>query len=1539
MEKRNIVGCVLFFLVLALNCYSQKQEMRLPYSILRSTDTGGAHIFCVLADQSRKKLYAGTYSYDPERKGLLVFDLNQNGTVSGKARKYSDHPDPMPDPLPPGGWSSVTALYLDRQHNKLFLGVSVAGVKGFENFSKSLVMYNLDKNGQPAGKPVAFESGNPYKHIAAITKHPKFNRIYTVGWGGSGVYAIDLDENGNPASKPVGYSVPGHGKYSINFNADATKLYLGTYPSVLQVCDLDEKGAVLNTRSYSVKNGPAEYMICAATEKAVFFKGPENKLAYWLLDKSGEPQGDPVIVDNLTVQAVSISKTPGRIIAAVSTGFMDLFTGNFVSDGVSLKEIEISPDGKSIRISRETEKFIREKAQCINFSPDIAFATMHLGWGFLGNRISGLEMRVTLKSIESETPLPPAFKTVSIGPEQQYLKFVYSPKYKKIYSAGANHLYVYQPYAGEKNTVECTELKGPIAIDENSGILYAARKDGTIAIRKLDASGIPASDGENLQSGVNPINLLVFNPVAKILYVIGAISKEEPASKIFCRVPGFVYDVFAILDTIKGKLYVASQYNKNENLTVWDLDKNGKPISDIPKRYPDGFVAEKKRTILYGMALDTRKSKLYLSGMLENPGKDEAGIMVYNLDSNGYPYGSPKFYSTRSKTNSPWDICFSPDGQKLYEVGWGVPQVFEWTIDRDGFLIGEPYVWETAGHGKSQILPLYNEGIILLGTYPSILEIVPVDKNGKPAGGVSVSFSSEKGRINAGFLTAGTSTDWINLDTQLKDGVGLSRIMCEMAGASIKKAIISFDFRKVSDSKLHNIKNFSVTTAGNSVSVFVPKYGIDEPEKLSELIQSSTDRFKEYLAFAKKYAIMPEERPKEIIVANGLISLDGTPETLQDGLNILSMLGHNTVQIWHWGNIKPEEIRMIAGKYGFNRFRGAVYNPPSYFDYNSSMVTDDYLDNWLTGLKKSFSNMGHKDDEMVLFHMADEPGWYYPHQIDEVKKDVSRLTVFRDYLKSKNFTPQSFGKNSWDEIFPMKLSEKVSLADKRLFFWTTRFFTESLSRSFAAATKAFQRAYNNNILTTTNLNNWPGRFFIPSPGEKIANNWDAGPDAGMGMPDWFDLGRKKAVSCIWTEDWFGDSESQLWSMYGDLLRCAARHGNIEYGGYIVGHTTGGRVPEGGKYKIMALVGHGAKAIDPYIFGPGLAFADGWSEREQVYKSLSEGMRLLGRSEKLVGPGRPRDGTVAILFPQAAQVWDKGPKMPAYLWELYGLHQALTHENYPVDFIDDFDIEDGILEKNNYSILYITAPNLSERAQKNIVRFLEKGKTIVMMPGACASSEYDEPLSILTKLTGIKQVSVEKATQPHPSEIDRLKKTKILVKDQRFGFEDISIKFQTVLLTPTTGKTLAVFEDGSSAIVEASYNSGKIFYFGFWPGINYSLSPDRSDYKKLPTGWSESARKMVTIPAKIASTPRFVEISEDLVEGCLLQSEKGIAIVLLNWSDREKELSLTINDAVNIIKAESVENGSVQWEKSKNTLRLKTVLKTVDVIMLYSERLK
>ncbi|HND54397.1 MAG TPA: hypothetical protein PLV92_18425, partial [Pirellulaceae bacterium] len=636
-----------------------------------------------------------------------------------------------------------------------------------------------------------------------------------------------------------------------------------------------------------------------------------------------------------------------------------------------------------------------------------------------------------------------------------------------------------------------------------------------------------------------------------------------------------------------------------------------------------------------------------------------------------------------------------------------------------------------AEQGKRQLaIVRFNSGDYLLaGTYPATLEVIPLKTTGEPEAGAQLEMTVEKLRVPLGLVAAGQTTDWVELDSALRDGVGPSVVRCSINGAAVKRAVLRWEVARKDGDRLEPIRTVEVVLAGHVGALIVPKYGLDDAAQLATHVKTSAEEFQRYRDIARKHAVSPGERPERLLVANGLIGLDSSEEALEAGMETLALLGHNSAQIWNWPGIKPTRIREIAEQHGIRRFRDAVYNPPSYFHYNVEQVRPESLDKWAAGFRDAAARMGARPEQLELLHMGDEPGWYFPHCTDEVKNDPRRLAVFREYLKSKQLQPADVGASTWDEVQPGKLSAARTLPQKRLFYWTTRFYAESLSIAFASATDAVRRQVNSKVLTTTNLNNWPGRFYIPSPGAKIANNVDAGPDAGMGMPDWFDLGRKRAVSCIWTEDWFGDSEAQLWSLYGDLLRSAARESDIEYGGYPVGHSTGA-MPSGSAYKIASLLGHGAKTIDPYIFGPNLAFADGWSEKEASYRNLGTALRLIGKGERLLAPGRPRHGTVAIVFPQASQVWDGEPRLHAYLQELYGLHAALTHENFPVDFVDDYGVEAGDLARRGYSVVYVTAPNLSLKAQRALVDWTSAGGTLVLSPGACAADEYDEPTTEL-----------------------------------------------------------------------------------------------------------------------------------------------------------------------------------------------------------------
>jgi hypothetical protein len=67
---------------------------------------------------------------------------------------------------------------------------------------------------------------------------------------------------------------------------------------------------------------------------------------------------------------------------------------------------------------------------------------------------------------------------------------------------------------------------------------------------------------------------------------------------------------------------------------------------------------------------------------------------------------------------------------------------------------------------------------------------------------------------------------------------------------------------------------------------------------------------------------------------------------------------------------------------------------------------------------------------------------------------------------------------------------------------------------------------------------------------------------------------------------------------------------------------------------------------------------------------------------------------------------------------------------------------------------------------------------------------------------------------------------------------------------------------------------------------------------LPYGWGKLQRDLIVAPAKIACTPKPITLTQqdgkpqEMVEACVLESDKGIAIVLLNWADTPAHVPIT-----------------------------------------------
>ncbi len=734
------------------------------------------------------------------------------------------------------------------------------------------------------------------------------------------------------------------------------------------------------------------------------------------------------------------------------------------------------------------------------------------------------------------------------------------------------------------------------------------------------------------------------------------------------------------------------------------------------------------------------------------------------------------------------------------------------------------------------------------------------------------------------------------------------------------------------------------TVQGNE-ALFVRRVS---PQTKQLVVLPASQVFREGLAQARKVAVPENQRPRRFIIADYVAGPGPCRQALDDALSTLALLGMNTVETRHWGELTGE-VEQQARQAGFARFRSAVYAPPNYFTWpmpkslgQSVDVRDAAsVDAWARGQAEQHRKAsGLPPSDVALFFLGDEPGWYFPDVMEQFMANPTEQEAFRAFLRNQGLQPADVGAASWAQVFPIGRSRAHDLPARRLFYWTARYPASVASATCGLWTQALRRHFNPDMAVAINWNNWISRFYKPSPNAKVGKSLSINADTALGGMDWMEAGRQRSVTALWSEDWFTDAMAQDWSYYADALRCAARGGDAQFGGYIVGRTLGVH-PHAGCYRALALVGHGAKIIDWYTYGPEPLFAgNSYSDNLPAYQAIAEANRMIGRAEEMLYPGQRAPARVALLLPRSAQVWDDGPR-PLYQHELNGIHFALTHSQYPVDFVDEEDVAAGALSR--YAVLYVTTPNVSLVAQNALRDWVQAGGTAVFSPGAAAADEYNTPVNVLDEMRGVRVTPLARpqAGAPLPAAMDvsdAAQPVPVKVADARFGAgsgADLMASRQITLLQVTEAQVAATFPRGGVALATHRFGQGQAISYGFWPGQAYLLPLKRAVREEWPTGWEESLRQTIVAAPRLAGVARPVHLSHDIVEAARLDSASGTAIVLLNWTAQPiAPLTVTVRDASGVKSVTSVEQGALTFTREGDVLRVQMPLRYVDVLMLH-----
>ena len=722
-------------------------------------------------------------------------------------------------------------------------------------------------------------------------------------------------------------------------------------------------------------------------------------------------------------------------------------------------------------------------------------------------------------------------------------------------------------------------------------------------------------------------------------------------------------------------------------------------------------------------------------------------------------------------------------------------------------------------------------------------------------------------------------------------------------------------------------------------SLFGPNMGIvlwrDPADKTAHAATMAVYNRK-YWSALRNFHFAEGRKPRNFLLVDRFIGSDDDRIDWKEGFENLSRAGFTAIMApWN------PPMRELLREAGVSRTGWAVYSPPGYAFSNPLPGTKPPESSaaWAIKQAKPYLDNGFAPQDIAVFAMSDEPGWYYPAQY-RMLQDAEARQRFLEYLQSNGLTPRDLGSSTWDSVGPIGRSAATDLPGKRLFYWTQRFFSWDSSNYFARSTRDLENAFYPGLPILTNWNFFAGRMYVPGP---AANNTDkTSPDAAMGGHDWLEFGRLRGSTALWTEDWFSDAQAYQWSFYAAKLRSAAEKSGVVFGGYVVPRAAGDR-EDGILQKILTLVGSGAKVVNSYVFGPEYSFPGNcYSEKAGMLQKLARANAMIGAAEDVLWPGKRPRARVAILSPKSSEMWDaKGIPIPTqisdatntdlnrltvdYMAEVADLYLALQHANIPVDFIEEEDLSPSGLAP--YRVVYVTEPDIPAEFQKELAAWVEGGGTLMAISNAGAMDRYDEPSTVFAGLRGAHNPERARVLIPHLGAVNALGKV------QAGSAEAPAWGPRDALAGPVKGDVVAHFEDGSPAIVHRASGKGTVVHFTWLPGLSYVKSSSSAN-DKLPWNFSSIIRNWIVAPVKDAGVQLPVEASQPLVETPMLCSTVGAAVTVLNWNnDPLNDLGLTIRVPFKVKSVASVIHGPLKFDRGPQTIHVSLPVTSADILVI------
>lgn len=707
----------------------------------------------------------------------------------------------------------------------------------------------------------------------------------------------------------------------------------------------------------------------------------------------------------------------------------------------------------------------------------------------------------------------------------------------------------------------------------------------------------------------------------------------------------------------------------------------------------------------------------------------------------------------------------------------------------------------------------------------------------------------QSGGANPNYLAANTESAWVNIAPLL--GLCGDNHVDFFATQAYYPCMPVADYTLIfseTPSEAGQLKSFTRSGSGGGMSVIINLY--DRPNIKSDLEFSS-----ESAAAAKQLPPAAGKRPRRFPVMTecGVTSDFYQPATVKNELANMAALGFSNITRYDPLYYADGCSTYTTGVPTFHLAKGGCLSNPDVPAIQARVREDAARE----------IERGHLK-EILYWNQMDEPASV---TLEHMTTCPFCADKFRRYLQEKGLHPTDFGKQTWDEIVPTSDGEKAP----ELYYYSVRCRAQIITDFFKIGTDALHK-------------------LIPAA-PAMANLWEDLTWHGNALKagvDWFQLQSSGALNYGWTENGLAYVTSyQLCGYRMDFLRASCATAGHPFGAYAQFKS-----PWDTQVNVHTLIGHGARAVFYYNYGP---FYTSSTDQLSLHYNLYPAMRAtnyaIGAVEEYLIEARVPKSRIGLLYSDTTDIWTLKDDISLFGKERMGLYLLLRHLGYPVDFVTEEDVAAGKIA--GYQAIFAVGSHLKQAALAPLAGWVRGGGLLYVSAGSLQRDEFDRPLAADTAL-GItrgpfifkENPGAEKANQYTLASLDAVttggKKLEVLSGMQK-----------------GEGKTgvLAAFSDGSPAVQLFPLDKGRVAFCGFFPGLAYNKSgilrqqAFETELKKAgkepatynPPDYGDEYRTLLGTMMKTVAWRPAVVTDNYLVEANLLESSRGLLIVLSNWT--------------------------------------------------------